>query len=66
MHRRVQSRRENENKQRWHIEDMELDKAFEKQKSKFNYVTSIIGEEYLQKELREMYEELVDFYENEE
>lgn len=66
MHRRVQSRRENENKQRWHIKDMELDKAFEKQKSKFNYVTSIIGEEYLQKELREMYEELVDFYENEE
>ena len=66
MHRRVQSRRENENKQRWHIEDMELDKAFEKQKSKFNYVTSIIGEEYLQKELREMYDELVDFYENEE
>ena len=66
MHRRILSRRENENKQRWHIEDMELDKAFEKQKSKFNYVTSIIGEEYLQKELREMYDELVDFYENEE
>ena len=53
--------------QEWHIDDdMEPDKAFEKQKSKFNYVTSIIGEEYLQKELREMYEELVDFYENEE
>ena len=49
-----------------HIDDMEPDKAFEKQKSKFDYVTSIIGEEYLQKELREMYNELVDFYDNEE
>ena len=67
MHRRYQeSLRENENKQGWHIDDMELDKAFEKQKSKFDYVTSIIGEEYLQKELREMYDELVDFYDNEE
>jgi len=45
---------------------MELDKAFKKQKSKFDYVTSIIGEEYLQKELREMYDELVDFYDNKE
>ena len=67
MNRRYQeSRRENENKQEWHIEDMELDKAFKKQKSKFDYVTSIIGEEYLQKELREMYDELVDFYDNKE
>lgn len=68
MHRRYQeSLRENENKQEWHIDDdMKLDKAFEKQKSKFDYVTSIIGEEYLQKELREMYDELVDFYDNKE
>lgn len=66
-HRRYQeSLRDNENKQELHIDDMELNKAFEKQKSKFNYVTSIIGEEYLQRELREMYDELVDFYDNEE
>lgn len=66
MHRRYQeSLRENENKQGWHI-NMGLAKDFEKRKSKFDYVTSIIGEEYLQKELREMYDELVDFYENEE
>lgn len=66
-HRRYQeSLRDNENKQELHIDDMEPDKAFEKQKSKFDYVTSIIGEEYLQKELREMYNELVDFYDNEE
>ena len=66
-HRRYQeSLRDNESKQEWHIVDMEPDKAFEKQKSKFDYVTSIIGEEYLQKELREMYDELVDFYDNEE
>lgn len=45
---------------------MGLAKKFEEWKSKFDYVTSIIGEEYLQKELREMYDELVDFYENEE
>lgn len=65
-HRRYQeSLRENENKQGWHI-NMGLAKDFEKRKSKFDYVTSIIGEEYLQKELREMYDELVDFYENEE
>lgn len=66
-HRRYQeSLRDNENKQELHIDDMELNKAFEKQKSKFNYVTSIIGDEYLQRELREMYDELVDFYDNEE
>ena len=66
-HRRYQeSLRDNESKQEWHIVDMEPDKAFEKQKSKFDYVTSIIGEEYLQKELREMYDELVDFYDNKE
>lgn len=65
-HRRYQeSLRENENKQGWHI-NMGLAKKFEEWKSKFDYVTSIIGEEYLQKELREMYDELVDFYENEE
>lgn len=54
-----------ENKQGWHI-NMGLADTFEERKSKFDYVTSIIGEEYLQKELREMYEELVDFYDNEE
>ena len=65
-HRRYQeSLRENENKQGWHI-NMGLAKEFEEWKSKFDYVTSIIGEEYLQKELREMYDELVDFYDNEE
>lgn len=65
-HRQYQdSLRKNENNQGWHIH-MELDKAFEKQRSKFDYVTSIIGEEYLQKELREMYDELVDFYDNNE
>ena len=65
-HRRYQeSLRANETKQRWHI-NMGLAKVFEKRKSKFDYVTSIIGEEYLQKELREMYDELVDFYDNEE
>lgn len=45
---------------------MGLAKEFEEWKSKFDYVTSIIGEEYLQKELREMYDELVDFYDNKE
>ena len=66
MHRRYQeSLRENENKQGWHI-NMGLAKEFEEWKSKFDYVTSIIGEEYLQKELREMYDELVDFYDNKE
>lgn len=65
-HRRYQeSLRENENKQGWHI-NMGLAKKFEEWKSKFDYVTSIIGEEYLQKELREMYDELVDFYDNNE
>lgn len=65
-HRKYQdSLRKNENNQGWHIH-MELDKAFEKRRSKFDYVTSIIGEEYLQKELREMYDELVDFYDNKE
>lgn len=65
-HRRYQeSLRENENKQGWHI-NMGLAKEFEEWKSKFDYVTSIIGEEYLQKELREMYDELVDFYDNKE
>lgn len=65
-HRRYQeSLRENENKQGWHI-NMGLAKEFEEWKSKFDYVTSIIGEEYLQKELREMYDELVDFYDNNE
>lgn len=48
-HRRYQeSLRENENKQGWHI-NMGLAKKFEEWKSKFDYVTSIIGEEYLQK-----------------
>lgn len=66
MHRRYQeSLRENENKQGWHI-NMGLAKKFEEWRSKFDYVTSIIGEEYLQKELREMYDELVNFYDNEE
>lgn len=65
-HRRYQeSLRENENKQGWHI-NMGLAKEFEEWKSKFDYVTSIIGEEYLQKELREMHDELVDFYDNKE
>lgn len=65
-HRRYQeSLRENENKQGWHI-NMGLAKKFEEWKSKFDYVTSIIGEEYLQKELREMFDELVDFYDNKE
>lgn len=65
-HRKYQdSLRKNENNQGWHIH-LELDKAFEKRRSKFDYVTSIIGEEYLQKELREMYDELVDFYDNKE
>lgn len=65
-HRRYQeSLRENENKQGWHI-NMGLAKKFEEWKSKFGYVTSIIGEEYLQKELREMFDELVDFYDNKE
>ena len=65
-HRRYQeSLRENENKQGWLI-NMGLAKKFEEWKSKFDYVTSIIGEEYLQKELREMYDELVDFYDNKE
>ena len=65
-HRRYQeSLRENENKQGWHI-NMGLAKKFEEWRSKFDYVTSIIGEEYLQKELREMYDELVDFYDNKE
>ena len=45
---------------------MGLAKEFEEWKSKFDYVTSIIGEEYLQKELRVMYDELVDFYDNKE
>ena len=64
MHRRYQeSLRENENKQGWHI-NMGLAKKFEEWRSKFDYVTSIIGEEYLQKELREMFDELVDFYDN--
>lgn len=63
-HRRYQeSLRENENKQGWHI-NMGLAKKFEEWRSKFDYVTSIIGEEYLQKELREMFDELVDFYDN--
>lgn len=66
MHRRYQeSLRENENKQGWHI-NMGLAKKFEEWRSKFDYVTSIIGEEYLQKELREMFDELVDFYDNKE
>lgn len=66
MHRRYQeSLRENENKQGWHI-NMGLAKKFEEWRSKFDYVTSIIGEEYLQKELREMFYELVDFYDNKE
>lgn len=48
-HRRYQeSLRENENKQGWLI-NMGLAKKFEEWKSKFDYVTSIIGEEYLQK-----------------
>lgn len=65
-HRRYQeSLRENENKQGWLI-NMGLAKKFEEWKSKFDYVTSIIGEEYLQKELREMFDELVDFYDNKE
>lgn len=65
-HRRYQeSLRENENKQGWHI-NMRLAKKFEEWRSKFDYVTSIIGEEYLQKELREMFDELVDFYDNKE
>ena len=65
-HRRYQeSLRENENKQGWHI-NMGLAKKFEEWRSKFDYVTSIIGEEYLQKELREMFDELVDFYDNKE
>lgn len=65
-HRRYQeSLRENENKQGWHI-NMGLAKKYEEWKSKFDYVTSIIGEEYLQKELREMFDELVDFYDNKE
>lgn len=65
-HRRYQeSLRENENKQGWQI-NMGLAKKFEEWKSKFDYVTSIIGEEYLQKELREMFDELVDFYDNKE
>lgn len=65
-HRRYQeSLRENENKQGWLI-NMKLAKKFEEWKSKFDYVTSIIGEEYLQKELREMFDELVDFYDNKE
>lgn len=66
MHRRYQeSLRENENKQGWHI-NMGLAKKFEEWRSKFDYVTSIIGEEYLQKELRELFDELVDFYDNKE
>lgn len=66
MHRRYQeSLRENENKQGWHI-NMGVAKKFEEWRSKFDYVTSIIGEEYLQKELREMFDELVDFYDNKE
>lgn len=65
-HRRYQeSLRENENKQGGLI-NMGLAKKFEEWKSKFDYVTSIIGEEYLQKELREMFDELVDFYDNKE
>lgn len=65
-HRRYQeSLRENENKQGWLI-NMGLAKKFEEWKSKFDYVTSIIGEEYLQKELRGMFDELVDFYDNKE
>ena len=65
-HRRYQeSLRENENKQGWLI-NMGLAKKFEEWKSKFYYVISIIGEEYLQKELREMFDELVDFYDNKE
>lgn len=65
-HRRYQeSLRENENKQGWLI-NMGLAKKFEEWKSKFDYVTSIIGEEYFQKELREMFDELVDFYDNKE
>lgn len=60
-----ESLRENENKQGWLI-NMGLAKKFEEWKSKFDYVTSIIGEEYLQKELREMFDELVDFYDNKE
>lgn len=65
-HRRYQeSLRENENKQGGLI-NMGLAKKFEEWKSKFDNVTSIIGEEYLQKELREMFDELVDFYDNKE
>ena len=43
-----------------------MTEVFEKRRANFDYVTSIVGEEYLQKELREMYDELVDFYDSKE
>lgn len=64
LHRQHQeSLRKSENG--WQIE-MNMTEAFEERRDKFDYVTSIVGEEYLQKELREMYDELVDFYDSKE
>ena len=36
--------------------------TFRKRKDRYKYVISIVGEEYLHKELQEMYDELCDFY----
>lgn len=36
--------------------------TFSKHKDRYKYVISIVGEEYLQRELQEMYDELCDYY----
>lgn len=41
---------------------IDMKNTFAERKSRYKYVLSIVGEEYLQKELMEMYEELDDFY----
>lgn len=64
LHRQHQnSLRKSENS--WQIK-RNMTEVFEKRRANFDYVTSIVGEEYLQKELREMYDELVDFYDSKE